>query len=170
MNSRGKLAVTALSVVVLMTACGGGIDQRVGNTTYPLLAVPTSTADTIEEPTDLIECSESALTTAAAERVGFFDCDTTWAVLQPATYSNECTDCESVWLYEWVNTEWQLRARCNQYVVLDETSCQALSGKLANATELSTMAAFPPKDVRCAIWDANTWEENLAETGCSADH
>lgn len=158
------------SVIVFVAACGGESSQGVESTAYPALADTSSTLDVAEQQTDSIECSESALTSVAGENVGFFDCDTTWAIMQPASYSNECTECESVWLYEWVNSEWQLRGKCNQYVVLDEGSCLPLSGMLTNATELPAMTAFPPKDVRCALWDANTWEENLAETGCSADN
>lgn len=88
-------------------------------------------------------------------------CIEDWAIALPQEYIDVCGDCESLWLFQWVETEWTLRGTCYQFapITADSAPCTTPDGE-----ELSS---YPPTDVACALWPANTFEENIPATGCS---
>lgn len=122
--------------------------------------------DSTNRATGETDCSARSFDNVVGESVSFFKCVGDWAVLQPSSYVNSCNDCESVWLYQWTGDDWHLRAQCNQYAVLSPGSCQPREGNLSNPSSPVELASWPPLDVRCALWDADTWTENLDESGC----
>jgi|694.fasta_scaffold50149_3 hypothetical protein len=105
-------------------------------------------------------CSLDAFTAAFGEQSYEPFCVDEWAVAQPRSYVESCQDCESLWLFQWNSETWELRGTCYQFapITADSAPCSTPDG--------NELQEYPPVDVACALWPANTFEENLAVTNC----
>jgi hypothetical protein len=102
--------------------------------------------------------------------LGHARCDGEWAAVQPVDYTDSCIDCESMWLARWDGTAWMLRAHCHAFVVLDADgrACRAISGGFPDESDIGDFTDGPSAETACAIWDFNTAEEALDDSGCDA--
>ena len=156
-TSAPRTLALVLSLMIAASACSGNKSETSATTTEP-------TTTTIAA-----DCTDAAVERAMGEP-GIVNCHRGWAAVQPSSYAGSCSECESVWLYEWEDNDWNLRARCNQFVPLmgkETSSCTPLSGDIQAPVETSTLEV-PPTDVACVIWHENTQLRNIAQTGCTA--
>ena len=136
-----SLVVICISGVGLScTDAGGESDQTNSTTTTPM------TTENVVTPS----CEVEAFTVALGEESGEPFCVTTWAVAQPLSYSTQCSDCESLWLFQWEADKWELRGTCYQFAPLtaDSIPCSTPDG--------SELREIPPPNIACMLWPANT--------------
>lgn len=142
-----------------------------------LLVVPSCTNSTSvdDQPTTSNETQLSNATPSAAAAactvqnfsIAFGEesadpyCVEEWAVAQPQEYINNCGDCESLWLFRWSGSEWTLKGTCYQFAPLTE------DGAPCTTPDGDELDELPSANVACALWPANSFEENVAATGCS---
>ena len=72
-------------------------------------------------------------------------------------------ECEGLLVLHKVGGEWRVIGSCNQYSPLYPGYQMCVDSATGNSVP---DAELPPPQVACELWDANTWEENLAITGC----
>lgn len=149
-----RIFVSILSISAL-TACGGG-NAETSSTT--LLATTTTLAP---------DCSETSLSTAAAEATYVIGCAERWAGLQ--LKSQECGEHCYGYIYKWAQAKWNLLGMCSQYSLIlpENNSCEGMTGTPKDRNFTGGMTEFPPKEIACQIWDAHRFSENLALTGCT---
>ena len=152
-----KTLFILISCATLLTACGGSssssdtTDASAPATTQ----VPDTTTTTVAA--DPPECSLYTIGQAAGEGTTVFTCVDDWASVQPASYA-DCTECESVWLYKWEQGQWVVKARCNQFMSMEE-GCAGYAGTANNWEYTYEPVDLPPLEVRCRLYFS-------AEPGC----
>jgi hypothetical protein len=147
----------AMVGLVGLSSCGGSSVVEEVSSTVSSIAVTVP------------DCSNSAAESAAGEPVSSFGCVEDWATLMTEAVAGSCTECESVLLYQWSDAKWELRANCNQYSpIVGESSCGAVEGLASDMKSVEKWVSFPSAKILCELWDANTWTEYTAETGCVA--
>jgi hypothetical protein len=151
--------IATATIIVGLAACGGS-----GSADVTATSLVTTT--TVSTP----DCSLAAVEASVGEPTELYACSSNWAALQTSSYVGSCGECEAVLLYKWSDTKWSLMGSCSQYSPLVPSGvCSGMSGPIKDKVYTNTMADFPPKEVACALWTANRYPENVAETGCTPD-
>jgi hypothetical protein len=157
------LAMKVLRILILTAAVAGLASCGASSTSDT--ADTSTTVTTVAAP----DCSKAAIELGVGEPTSYFECSGEWAGIMPASYADDCNECESVWLYKWEAGAWNLKGVGNQYSTLTPNSVAGMTGLLKNKIYTDTMTEFPPKEVACELWPTNRYPENVAETGCTPD-
>jgi hypothetical protein len=144
-------------VSLTMTAC----TTSEQNSAESITTTPETEVATTQPDERITACTIENFSIALGEQSTEPYCVEDWATALPQEYIENCGDCESVWLFHWTGTEWSLKGTCYQFAPLTEDGAPCST---PDGTELDE---FPPASVACAIWPANSFEENVATTGCT---
>lgn len=149
-----------LSLLIVFSATFIGLSSCSDSAETSTSADVASQSSTLTTEKDQPPCSLDAFTAALGEQSSEPFCVDKWAVAQPLSYAESCQDCESLWLFQWTSETWELRGTCYQFspITPDSAPCSTPDG--------NDLQDYPPVDVACALWPANTFEENLSITNC----
>lgn len=163
-----RRSLLAICLATTFTAAACGSKAPTPDETTQRDTVVTAASTTTPQAS---ECSETALTAAAGEPIGYVACSRDWAAVQTTAYTESCGECESMWLFQQAGATWELRAVCNQMAPLtpEVAGCSSMRGLIADGNYTDDPFEAPAAQDACVIWPANRWPENVALTGCEPD-
>lgn len=93
-------------------------------------------------------------------------CTSEWAHGLPDEFMSGNSDGEAGWVMRKVNSKWKLIGICHTYYPMGPSwmgMCVSIPDQ-----EMVDVSLLPPMAVQCAFWDASSWDQFIAETGCPA--